>query len=91
MPRRISNPQLDSLSPEQRKRELTRMRTKNYRANNANPDNVRRALVAATALCSEDTRRQVLDAMMATLDEDKRDEYSAIAHKLLNLPDPSQG
>jgi hypothetical protein len=91
MPRTPSQALPDSLSPEERKRELTRLRTQNYRASGPNMDNVRRALVAATAQCPEDVRRQVLAAMLVALDEDKREAYRVMACKLLNLPELTAG
>ena len=90
MPRRPSEALPDTLSPEERERELTRLRTQKYRAaSGPNPDNVRRALIAAAAECPEELRRRLLDGMLAALDEDKRDAYRATACKLLGLADPS--
>lgn len=79
----------EHLSQEERNRELARRRMQKRRATlAANPDSVRLALVAAAAGFPEDVRRQLVEAMMASVDEDKRNAYRTIACDLLDLPAP---
>lgn len=92
MPRPPSQPIPANLSAEERRRELTRLRTQKYRAaGGPNPDAVRRALVATAAGMPEEVRRRLLDGMLATVERDERDGYHATACKLLGLSDRVEG
>ena len=50
-------------------------------------DVVRRALTAAAVQLPEDTRRALLEAMAATVDEAQRPAYRRVAAQILDLPD----
>lgn len=92
MPRRPSQAIPANLSAEERRRELTRLRTQKYRAaSGPNPDTVRRALVATAARMPEEVRRRLLDGMLATVETEERDGYHATACKLLGLSDHADG